>query len=738
MSDYLRNQICRYFNTKRGCWYGDNCRFLHIPNKKPPCKFYDLTTGCCYGENCHFSHDRTSFKSVDNYHINNHNNNHSHSMELIKRLLKANMTLSEFIGTNNNNVIQSSILNNKQEKTIENSLDFNQDKKNTTLISNHDQSSNQNVSIHLHEDHNIQVESSNSSYTKNLITTTNKTNYSESSLPCSACPDDDGEGDGDYSIKANSTPNYLYTNKHLINQTVKGNSQSGVTSTDVCEHLNDLSNVKNQLLCGSCSQVVIKHQNESDCTLLKNHYLECFLDKEGDHVKYVKIRAELEYGQIYWCKSCILIFEKPWSLFQHMADKVKRSKIQQLERKQSHFDWLDTVAGLMAGYDLGLFNATKLKVDLRNLLTDQHTIDEELETVAATATVAMMQWLNPFINPWRLQQREVMRKIEQLNRQMLRRVNLSLKTGYSGYSKRAALPTARISLSTRSCQTSDTYCDTVDSLSSTPTSTVTVNDFNLCLKNSLPPETCNDGCPSESTCSGSVELDTCVVLSEENINAESDEWNKSSEDQLCFIKDKEHPLCKPLVNQIEAEMSTAGAFGEVSPTTPDIKPKITQNSKNELDRIVEIINSNNTNSAYPMSLLNDINTSESKCVPICRGKTSNICTTMNPKHLREPFRCHHFGRNFWAFTFDHNAFYRSYHHNIRRNLNRIYHTINGTPNYDINNVDPLSFFASLEFNFNFTDEEIEELLSQWTKHWYNQASDALGILKRDVDHLLDR
>ncbi|VDP87845.1 unnamed protein product [Schistosoma mattheei] len=73
------------------------------------------------------------------------------------------------------------------------------------------------------------------------------------------------------------------------------------------------------------------------------------MDKEGDHVKYVKIKAELEHGQIFWCKSCILIFEKPWSLFQHMADKAKRSKIQQLERKESHFDWLDNVAGLMAG-----------------------------------------------------------------------------------------------------------------------------------------------------------------------------------------------------------------------------------------------------------------------------------------------------------------------------------------------------------------------------------------------------
>lgn len=51
---------------------------------------------------------------------------------------------------------------------------------------------------------------------------------------------------------------------------------------------------------------------------------------------------------MYWCKTCILIFEKPWSLFQHMADKAKGSKVQRWDKK-IHLDWLDTVAGLLAG-----------------------------------------------------------------------------------------------------------------------------------------------------------------------------------------------------------------------------------------------------------------------------------------------------------------------------------------------------------------------------------------------------
>ncbi|KAF5395415.1 hypothetical protein PHET_12248 [Paragonimus heterotremus] len=66
MSD-PEKKICRYFNTLGGCWYGDSCKFLHIPNKKPPCKFYGSSSGCRYGESCHFSHDRTPFKSVENF-----------------------------------------------------------------------------------------------------------------------------------------------------------------------------------------------------------------------------------------------------------------------------------------------------------------------------------------------------------------------------------------------------------------------------------------------------------------------------------------------------------------------------------------------------------------------------------------------------------------------------------------------------------------------------------------------
>nr|CDS29195.1 zinc finger CCCH domain containing protein 31 [Hymenolepis microstoma] len=175
--------------------------------------------------------------------------------------------------------------------------------------------------------------------------------------------------------------------------------------------------LESQVMCGTCKCVLERRGNESYCNLLKDHYLECFLDKDGDHVKCVKMKAALEAGQMYWCKSCILIFEKPWSLFQHMADKAKGAKVQRWEKK-IHLDWIDSVAGLMAGHDLGLFSLMKLRIDLRNLLADQYTMEEEMEMAAA----AMVQWLVPITaNPWRLHQREVMRKIEHLHRQLVRR-----------------------------------------------------------------------------------------------------------------------------------------------------------------------------------------------------------------------------------------------------------------------------------------------------------------------------
>ncbi len=76
---------------------------------------------------------------------------------------------------------------------------------------------------------------------------------------------------------------------------------------------------------------------------------------------------------------------------------------------------------LQPGHDLGLFSPGKLRSDLRNLLADQHSMEEEYEAAAAAATTAaLVQLLNP-PTPWRVQQRDIMRRIEQLNRQVLKK-----------------------------------------------------------------------------------------------------------------------------------------------------------------------------------------------------------------------------------------------------------------------------------------------------------------------------
>ncbi|VDN36180.1 unnamed protein product [Dibothriocephalus latus] len=93
-----------------------------------------------------------------------------------------------------------------------------------------------------------------------------------------------------------------------------------------------------------------------------------------------------------------------------MADKAKGTKVQRWERK-IHLDWIDNVTGLMAGHDLGLLSPAKLRTDLRTLPADQHTVEEEVEVAAA----AMMQWLAPISSSWRLHQREMMCKIDNLH-----------------------------------------------------------------------------------------------------------------------------------------------------------------------------------------------------------------------------------------------------------------------------------------------------------------------------------
>lgn len=94
----------------------------------------------------------------------------------------------------------------------------------------------------------------------------------------------------------------------------------------------------------------------------------------------------------------------------------------------------------LPGHDLGLFSPGKLRSDLRNLLADQHSVEEEYEAAAAAATTAaLVQLLNP-PTPWRVQQRDIMRRIEQLNRQMLKKCQKGSRMSISRPSTQPALP----------------------------------------------------------------------------------------------------------------------------------------------------------------------------------------------------------------------------------------------------------------------------------------------------------
>ncbi|XP_053409317.1 uncharacterized protein LOC123561321 isoform X2 [Mercenaria mercenaria] len=62
--------ICRFYKTPRGCWNGDQCRFVHddglaVPSAMPRCRFYGTPEGCRYGDSCYFLHDEPQVSAVE-------------------------------------------------------------------------------------------------------------------------------------------------------------------------------------------------------------------------------------------------------------------------------------------------------------------------------------------------------------------------------------------------------------------------------------------------------------------------------------------------------------------------------------------------------------------------------------------------------------------------------------------------------------------------------------------------
>lgn len=507
-----------------------------------------------------------------------------------------------------------------------------------------------------------------------------------------------------------------------------------------------------EIYCGSCKRTLERRGNESYCTLLKNHYLECFLDKEGDHVKYVKTKAALEPGQMYWCKSCILIFEKPWSLFQHMADKAKGSKVQRWEKK-IHLDWMDSVAGLMAGYDLGLFSPAKLRIDLRNLLADHHTMEEEMEAAAVTAA-AMMQWLAPLSSPWRLQQREMMRKIEQLNRQMLRKANHGLNAAAGGYPMRAALTAAPMTPPANNTSVAHTTNYPQNHRATHANS----------LPNMQPPSRLTDGTSNEKSneeLSAGTPSNQCQK-SESSDNATQVANNLSSITNL--DPEAVGPLGdqEPIVMGSSVDPSTSndagnvtGAAGDSFLDDPEVKNTKTVTETNDVPNegsedstgsVTPVVDSNNTNSAHCASArgdegarrVSDVKRTNPNSVSYSYTgtKTFNsagsigkgLCESARYQMRMRGSRTPGYGHPSGSFGTAHRGMHRG---------NRMSTGTSVPPSRAANSFNPPSFHASLDLNCGFTDDEVEELLSQGIKPWDSEAAAALAVLRGEMDHLLD-
>ncbi|OON14922.1 hypothetical protein X801_09280 [Opisthorchis viverrini] len=504
-------------------------------------------------------------------------------------------------------------------------------------------------------------------------------------------------------------------------------------------------------VAGSCRRILERRSNESYCTLLKDHYLECFLDKEGDHVKYVKTKAALEPGQMYWCKSCILIFEKPWSLFQHMADKAKGSKVQRWEKK-IHLDWMDSVAGLMAGYDLGLFSPAKLRIDLRNLLADQHTMEEEMEAAAVTAA-AMMQWLAPLSSPWRLQQREMMRKIEQLNRQMLRKANLGLggvgtSVSTGGHPNRGTLTAPLTSTTSNSLayavpnrmnttpavttQTSQRVLEI-----KTDTSSQILSTRNISSEGSI--ESVGVHPPSQSEIKGTQgpqEGDSnCVgpLGDGDSQMASSDEGSQTAMESIDNARASGDNLIapsEPVTPTPASETNNAGDQRELqggimdSNNTNSVASKLLSTSARGDDggRRVECRRSYSSASAYGYPLSKGFSSPGHNSNARCSNETLRY-----PVNLRAT-RATGYGHS----TNGYNSGNRA----GPNRANRFANASNAPPSRAANAFNPPSFHASMDFNCGFTDDEVEELLSQGIQPWESEAAAALAVLRGELDHLL--
>lgn len=337
------------------------------------------------------------------------------------------------------------------------------------------------------------------------------------------------------------------------------------------------------------------------------------------------------------------------------------------------------------GHDLGLFSLMKLRTDLRNLLADQHSMEEEMEA-AAVAAAAMVQWLAPISNPWRLHQREMMRKIENLHRQMLRRAG-------------GAAALARAALANGS--------------SNVPF---------------IPPSPCGGGGRITTRAFRGASLQPQQQQQQQFFDSAGDHPNATSQ-RLLFREVDEigQPADEAtaddnsnektfdcsldkLVNQSEtaftmisndSECHVAGASGD----HPYAHHQDASGSEGPQPSFGKQLNSNNTN-----------NTSIIPCPRGDAGSGGRNSFSTPTRSFRSTVASLSRNKSF-------NSGYRQYDRPGVQSFSQ--------------SIRQITSPTKLDLNCGFTDDEVEELLCQGIKPWDSEASAALAVLHGEMDHLLN-
>ncbi len=313
---------------------------------------------------------------------------------------------------------------------------------------------------------------------------------------------------------------------------------------------------------------------------------------------------------------------------------------------------------------------------------------------AAVAAAAMVQWLAPMSSPWRLHQRDMMRKIENLHRQVLRKAGgaaaiarAALAGGQGGF---PFLPQGRFGSARNFRQGAHQFLEPAGDAPP-----------RLIIR-----EVDEDGQPTDEIINLS---DITAGEKTESVPVESGENKETEEEDKISVTLEEEP-----------EEHIAGASGDHPHVIPPLKPL--SRTESELDKPPSrgrVLDSNNTNSVAACPRGDD-------ALPHLRGSfhqsggIGKFSRAFDERPQRGSFRGGMFsgGRN-RNFSQGHRNFDRPNSRSFNQSIRHI--------------TSPTKF----DLNCGFTDDEVEELLCQGIKPWDSEAAAALAVLHGEMDHLLN-